>query len=175
MDSSIQIGEKKMNVLRNPWHVSLVIFAIWELVIMRIEFLPFIVHHTTQLQLEQYDKNYIDFVRPVAIVFFLGTVTYLNWWSQVGLKGLDTRQIKAYLELGLRNFASRVKSVLELKLHNLRSFWPPALLLLFLLLFVSFTGLPPTRILIILTRERGGTAGSPLPREIGFIRSDRWG
>lgn len=139
-----------MNVLRNPWHVSLVIFAIWELVIMRIEFLPLIVHHTTQLQLEQYDKNYIDFVRPVAIVFFLGAVTYLNWWSQVGLKGLDTRQIKAYLELGLRNFARRVKSVLELKLHNLRLFWPPGLLLLFLLLFVSFTGLPPTRILIIL-------------------------
>ncbi len=102
---------------------------------MRIEFLPFIVHHTTQLQLEQYDKNYIDFVRPVAIVFFLGAVTYLNWWSQVGLKGLDTQQIKAYLES---------------KLHNLRFFWPPALLLLFLLLFVFFTGLPPTRILIIL-------------------------
>jgi hypothetical protein len=29
-----------MNILKNPWHVSLLIFAIWELVIMKIEFLP---------------------------------------------------------------------------------------------------------------------------------------
>lgn len=48
-----------MNVLKNPWYVSLIIFAIWELVIMKIEFLPFIVHHTTQLHLDQIDKNYI--------------------------------------------------------------------------------------------------------------------
>jgi hypothetical protein len=51
-----------MNVLKNPWYVSLLIFAIWELVIMKIEFPPFIVHHTTQLQLDQIDKNYIDTV-----------------------------------------------------------------------------------------------------------------
>jgi hypothetical protein len=59
-----------MNVLKNPWYVSPIIFAIWELVIMKIEFLPFIVHHTTQLHLDQIDKNYIDTVRPVAVVFF---------------------------------------------------------------------------------------------------------
>ena len=71
---------------------------------MKIEFLPFIVHHTTQLQLEQFDKNYIDTVRPVAIAFFWGAIIYLNWWSQVELKGLDTQQIKAYLKIELRNF-----------------------------------------------------------------------
>ncbi len=158
-----QIGENKMNVLRKPWHVSLVIFAIWELVIMKIELLPFIVHHTTQLQLEQFDKNYIDTVRPVAIAFFWGTITYLNWWSQVGLKGLDTQQIKAYLKIELRNFNRRLKSILELKSRNfhflwpptseLQGFsllWPPALVILFLLLFVFFTGLPPIRIIIVL-------------------------
>lgn len=127
-----------MKILRNPWHVSLLIFAIWELAIMKIEFLPFIVHHTTQLQLDQFDKNYIDTVRPVAIVFFLVIIAYLKWWSQVGLK----------VELKIQNL--HFTWPLTLKSHSLRVLWLPTLLLLFLVLFVFFSGLPSTRVIIVL-------------------------
>lgn len=60
----------------------------------------------------------------VAIVFLTGVITLLKWWPQVGWKGPDS-------------------------LKSLRLLWPPAVVLVFLLLTVIYTGLSPTRVLML--------------------------
>ena len=139
------LEKTKMNLLRNPWYSSLLIFLIWEIVIMRVEFLPFIVHHASFYQLEE---KSIEYRRVVAIAFFLGVITFLEWWPQVGLTGLDTRQVKTFLEIKSRDLHLLWKRLL--KLRNLNLLWPPILVLLIQLLFVSFSYLPSTWVLMIL-------------------------
>ena len=108
------------NVLRKPWYASMVIFTIWQIVLLGGAFLQFKGQH---ISLDQMVKNHIVFGILVATVFLPGAITYLKWWPQVGWKGPDN-------------------------LRDLRLLLPPALLLLFMLAFVLFTGLPPTRVLV---------------------------
>jgi uncharacterized protein len=110
-----------MNVLRKPWYASLVILALWHFVLIGGAFLQFKGHHVS---LDQMVKNHIILGVLVATIFLPGTITYLKWWPQVGWKGPDN-------------------------LPGLRLLLPQAMLLLFMLVFVLFTGLPPTRVLII--------------------------
>jgi uncharacterized protein len=109
-----------MNVLRKPWYTSMVIFAIWQIVLLGGAFLQFKGHH---ISLDQMVKNHIFFGVLVATFFLPGAITYLKWWHQVGWKKPD--------------------NILDLRL-----LLPPALLLLFMLAFVLFTVLPPTRVLV---------------------------
>ena len=109
-----------MNVLRKPWYASLAILTIWHIILMEGAFLQFKGQH---LPLDQIVKNHIIFGVLIATVFFLGAITFLKWWHKVGWKG-------------------------PANLLDLRLLLPPALLLLFMLLFVLFTGLPPTRVLV---------------------------
>jgi membrane protease YdiL (CAAX protease family) len=109
-----------MSVLRKPWHTALVIFTIWRIGLVVGNFLQFKSHHTS---LDQLYKNQIVFVVLAATIFLTGTITYLKWWPQVAWKSPDN-------------------------LRDLCLLWLPALLLLSLLMFVLFTGLPPTRIFI---------------------------
>jgi membrane protease YdiL (CAAX protease family) len=115
----------KMKISQKPWYASLVIFLIYELAIMRVEFLPFIVHHLTQLQIDYYFENYIDYTRLIAIALFIVAITYLRWLPHIGWKKSDN-------------------------LHDLIFLWPAALLLLVHLLFILFSDLPPTKSLMIL-------------------------
>ena len=110
-----------MNVLRKPWYASLVILALWHFVLIGGAFLQFKGHHVS---LDQMVKNHIILGVLVATIFLPGTITYLKWWPQVGWKGPDNLLV-------------------------LRLLLPPALLLIFMLMFVLSTGLPPTRVLII--------------------------
>jgi len=109
-----------MNDVRKPWYTSLVIFTIWQIVLLGGAFLQFEGHH---ISLSQMVKNHIVFGILVATFFLPGVITYLKWWPQVGWKGPDN-------------------------LLDLRRLLPPALLLLFMLAFVLLTGLPPTRVLV---------------------------
>jgi len=109
-----------MNVLRKPWYASLVILTIWHFILIGGAFLQFKGHHVS---LDQMVKNNIVFGAVVATIFFLGAITYLKWWPQVGWKG-------------------------PANLLDLRLLLPPAMLLLFMLVFVLFTGLPPIRVLV---------------------------
>jgi len=109
-----------MNVLRKPWYASMVIFTIWQIVLLGGAFLQFEGHH---ISLNQMVKNHIVFGILVATVFLPGAITYLKWWHQVGWK--------------------RPANLLDLRLLLL-----PGLLLFFMLAFVLSTGLPPTRVLM---------------------------
>jgi len=51
-----------MNVLRKPLYSSLIIFLIWAIVIMRVQDLPFVVHHRP---LDQFEGKSIDFLELI--------------------------------------------------------------------------------------------------------------
>lgn len=110
-----------MNISRKPWPISLVIFAIWVIVVVGVGLLQVGGKPT---QLDELIKNQIALGVLVAVIFLPGIITYLKWWAQVGGKGPDN-------------------------LQDLRLLLPPALSLLILLLIVLFTGLPPTRVLVL--------------------------
>lgn len=110
-----------MNLLRKPWYASLAILAIWHIILMGGAFLQFKGQH---VPLDQMVKNQIVLGVLVATIFFLEAVTYLKWWPQVGWKG-------------------------PANLQDLRLLVPQAMLLLFMLVFVLYTGLPSTRVLMI--------------------------
>ena len=109
-----------MNVLRKPWYSSLIIFLIWLIVIMRVQDLPFVVHHRP---LHQFTGKSINFLELESMIFFSGAITYLKWWHQVRWKGLNN-------------------------LRNLRFLWLPVLFHLIHILLVLFAGLPSTRVLM---------------------------
>jgi membrane protease YdiL (CAAX protease family) len=109
-----------MNVLRKHWYSSFIIFLIWLIVIMRVQDLPFVVHHRL---LSQFTGKSINFLELESMIFFFGAVTYLKWWHQVGWKGLNN-------------------------LRDLRFLWLPSLFLLIQILLVLFAGLPSTRVLM---------------------------
>ncbi len=110
-----------MNLPRKPWPTSLAIFIIWLIVVVGGGFLQVKGQPT---QLDEIVKNQIMYGVLVAMAFLTGVITHLKWWPQVGWKGPDN-------------------------LRDLRLLWPPALLLFSLLLFVLYTGLPPTRVLML--------------------------
>lgn len=110
-----------MHTSRKPWPVSLVILAVWLVVVVGIGLLQVGGQPT---QLDELIKNQIAFGVLVAVIFLPVTITYLKWWAQVGWKGPDN-------------------------LRDLRLLLPPALSLLILLLIILFTGLPPARELVI--------------------------
>jgi membrane protease YdiL (CAAX protease family) len=110
-----------MNVPRKPWPTSLVIFIIWLIVVVGGGLLQVKGQPT---QLDELVKNQIMFNVLVAMVFLTGVITFLKWWPQVGWKGPDN-------------------------LQDLRLLWPPAVVLIFLLLTVIYTGLPSTRVLML--------------------------
>jgi len=64
---------------------------------------------------------------------FFGAITYLKWWPQVGLKGLDNKRVEIFLGVELR---------------YLRFLWLPVLFLFIHILLVLFAGLPPTLVLM---------------------------
>lgn len=110
-----------MNVLRKPWYTSLAILVIWHIILMGGAFLQFKGQH---VPLDQMVKNQIVLGVLVATIFFPGAITYLKWWPQVGWKG-------------------------PASLKDLRLLLPPAMLFLFMLVFILYTGLPSTRVLMI--------------------------
>ncbi len=110
-----------MNPSRKPWPASLVIFAIWIIIVLGGELLQVGGQPT---QLDELAKNQVIFGVLTAAVFLLGVISYLKWWPQVGGKGPDN-------------------------LRDLRLLWLPALVLFLLLLIVLFTGLPPTTVLMV--------------------------
>ncbi|AKB21473.1 CPBP family intramembrane glutamic endopeptidase [Methanosarcina sp. WH1] len=110
-----------MNALRKPWPTSLVIFTIWVIIVVGVGLLQVEGQPT---QLEKLIKSRIDLGVLVAVIFLPGVITYLKWWTQVGLKNPDN-------------------------LQDLRLLLPPALALLILLLIFLSTGLPPTRMLML--------------------------
>ncbi len=119
-----------MDILRKPWYSSLIIFLIWLIVIMRVQDLPFVVHHRP---LHQFTGKSINFLELESLVFFFGAITYLKWWPQVGLKGLDNNRVEIFLGVELR---------------YLRFLWLPVLFLFIHILLVLSAGLPPTRVLM---------------------------
>ncbi|AKB18141.1 CPBP family intramembrane glutamic endopeptidase [Methanosarcina sp. WWM596] len=110
-----------MNALRKPWPTSLVIFTIWVIIVVGVGLLQVEGQPT---QLEKLIKSRIALGVLVAVIFLPGVITYLKWWTQVGLKNPDN-------------------------LQDLRLLLPPALALLILLLIFLSTGLPPTRMLML--------------------------
>ncbi|WP_440948093.1 lysostaphin resistance A-like protein [Methanosarcina sp. T3] len=110
-----------MNTSRKPLSVSLVILAVWLVVVVGIGLLQVGGQPT---QLDELIKNQIAFGVLGAVIFLPLAITYLKWWAQVGWKGPDN-------------------------LRDLRLLLPPALSLLILLLIVLFTGLPPARVFVI--------------------------
>ena len=119
-----------MKVLRKPWYSSLIILLIWLIVIMRVQDLPFIVHHRP---LYQFQGQSINFLELESMIFFFGAVTCLKWWHQVGWKGLDNKRVEGFLGF---------------KLRYLRFLWLPILFLFIHILLVLFAGLPPTQVLM---------------------------
>ncbi|WP_292376157.1 CPBP family intramembrane glutamic endopeptidase [Methanosarcina sp. UBA411] len=110
-----------MNISRKPWPISLAIFTIWLIVVVGGGLLQVRGQPT---QLDELVKSQLIFGVIVAVVFLTGVITYLNWWDQIGWKGLNNSR-------------------------NMHLLWLPAIFLFFLLVIVLFTGLPPTRILLI--------------------------
>jgi hypothetical protein len=53
---------------------------------MRVQDLLFVIYHRPPYQFE---GKSINFLELISIIFFFGAITYLKWWHQVGLKGLD--------------------------------------------------------------------------------------
>ncbi len=109
-----------MNLSRKPWPTSLIIFAIWVVIVFGGELL-YVGGKPTQL--DELVKNQIIFGVLTAAVFLLGVITYLKWWPEVAGKGPDN-------------------------LRDLHLLLLPSLVLFFLLLIVLFTGLPPTTVLM---------------------------
>ncbi len=110
-----------MNVPQKPWLTSIVIFIIWLIIVVG----GGLIQVKGQLtQLDELVKNQIMFNVLVAMVFLTGVITLLKWWPQVGWKGPKN-------------------------LQDLRLLLPPAVVLIFLLLTVIYTGLPPTRVLML--------------------------
>jgi membrane protease YdiL (CAAX protease family) len=97
---------------------------------MKVQDLPFVVHHRP---LSQFTGESINFLELESMIFFSGAVTYLKWWHQVGLKGLENKLIE-----GLLGF----------KLSYLRFLWLPIMFLFIHILLVLFTGLPPAQVLM---------------------------
>lgn len=110
-----------MNLPRKPWSTSLVILVIW-LFIVVVGGLLQVKGQPTQL--DKLVKNQIMFNVLIAMVLLIVVITLFKWWSQVGWKDPHN-------------------------LHDLRLLWPPALVLIFLLMTVTFTGLPLTRVLTL--------------------------
>ena len=110
-----------MNLPRNPWFTSLVILTIWLFIVVGGGLLQVKGQPT---QLNELVKNQIMFNVLVAIVFLTVVITLFKWWPQVGWKSPDN-------------------------LQDLHLLWPPAVVLIFLLLTVISTGLPPTRVLML--------------------------
>jgi len=117
----IRLEKRKMNLPRKPWSASLVILIIWLFIVAGGGLLQIKGQPT---QLNKLVKNQIMFNVLVAMVFLTGVITILKWWPQVGWKRPNN-------------------------LRNLRLLWPPALVLIFLLQTVIFTGLPPTSVLML--------------------------
>ncbi len=116
----IRLEKTKMSIPRKPWPTSLVIFAIWLIIVVGGGVLQVRGRST---QLEELVKNHIMFGVLAAAIFLLGVITLLKWLSQVGLKGPDN-------------------------LQDLHLLWLPALFLLLLLLITLSTSLPPARVLM---------------------------
>ncbi|KKH94660.1 hypothetical protein EO95_18410 [Methanosarcina sp. 1.H.T.1A.1] len=114
------MGKININSSRKPWPTSLVIFAIWVIIVLGGELLQVGGKPT---QLDELAKNQIIFGVLTAAVFLLGVITYLKWWPEVAGKEPDN-------------------------LRDLRLLWLPSLVLFLLLLIVLFTGLPPTTVLM---------------------------
>jgi len=110
-----------MNISRKPWPISLGIFTIWLIVVVGGGLLQVRGQPT---QLDELVKSQLIFGVLGAVVFLTGVITYLNWWDQIGWKGPNNSR-------------------------NMHLLWLPAMFLFFLLVIVLFTGLPPTRILLI--------------------------
>jgi hypothetical protein len=110
-----------MNISRKPWPISLGIFTIWLIVVVGGGLLQVRGQPT---QLDELVKNQLIFGVLGAVVFLTGVISYLNWWDQIGWKGPNNSR-------------------------NMHLLWLPAIFLFFLLVIVLFTGLPPTRILLI--------------------------
>jgi len=110
-----------MNLPQSPWPVSMVILTIWLFIVVGGGLLQVKGQPT---QLSELIKNQIMFNVLVAIVFLIVVITLFKWWSQVGWKYPDN-------------------------LQNLRLLWPPVVVLVFLLLTVINTGLPSTKVLML--------------------------
>lgn len=110
-----------MNTSRKPWSISLGIFIIWLIIVVGGGLLQVKGQPT---QLDELVKSQLIYGVLGAIVFLSGVITYFNWWDQVGWKGPNSSR-------------------------NLRLLSLPALFLFIMLLIVLFTGLPPTRVLMI--------------------------
>ncbi|WP_292381927.1 CPBP family intramembrane glutamic endopeptidase [Methanosarcina sp. UBA289] len=111
-----------MNISRKPWPISLAIFTIWLIVVVGGGLLQVRGQPT---QLDELVKSQLIFGVIVAVVFLTGVITYLNWWDQIGWKGLNNSR-------------------------NMHLLWLPAIFLFFLLVNILFRGLPPTRVLLII-------------------------
>lgn len=110
-----------MNASRKPWPISLGIFTIWLIVVVGGGLLQVKGQPT---QLDELIKSQLVYGVLAAIVFLSGTITYFNWWDKIGWKGPNSSR-------------------------NLRLLSLPALFLFIMLLIVLFTGLPSTRVLLI--------------------------
>jgi membrane protease YdiL (CAAX protease family) len=110
-----------MDLPRNPWPTSLLILIIWLFIVVGGGLLQVKGQPT---QLSELVKNQIMFNVLVAMVFLIVVINHFKWWSQVGWKAPNN-------------------------LQDLRLLWPPAVVLIFLLLTVISIGLPPTRVLML--------------------------
>lgn len=110
-----------MNVPRKNWFISLGIFMIWLIIVVGGGLLQV---RGKPTQLDELVKNQLVFGVLGAVIFLSVVLTYLNWWNRVGWKGPNN-------------------------LQNLRLLWLPTIFLLFLLVIVLFTDLPPTRVLLL--------------------------
>lgn len=111
-----------MNTSRNPWPISLGIFIIWLIVVVGGGLLQVKGQPT---QLDELVKSQLIYGVLGAIVLLSGVITYIDWWDQIGWKGPTNSR-------------------------NLHLLSLPAMFLFIMLLIVLFTGLPPTRVLLII-------------------------
>ena len=112
-----------MNISGKPWHISVGVLIIWLIIVVGGGLLQVGGHPT---QLDELVKNQIMLGVLAAVVFLPGVITYLKWWGQVGWKIPDNLQALPLL-------------------------FPPALALLVLLSIALFTGLPPVKVLALVT------------------------
>jgi hypothetical protein len=102
---------------------------------MRVQDFPFGVHHRP---LYQFEGKFINFHELISIIFFFGAITYLKWWHQVGLKGLDNKLVEVFLGFESLGFESRYLCFL----------WLPIMFLFQYILLVLFADLPQTKVLM---------------------------
>jgi membrane protease YdiL (CAAX protease family) len=110
-----------MTLSQKPWPISLIVLAIWVVIVLAGELLQVRGQPTA---LEELARTQIIFGVVVAALFLVAVITYLKWWPQVGGKGPD-------------------------QVSDFRLLWLPALALLILLLIVLLIGLPPPQVLVI--------------------------